>query len=48
VLDGFHAALYVSIAAALLGIVAMTVGRRAAVEAPVAELPQAEILEEAA
>jgi EmrB/QacA subfamily drug resistance transporter len=48
VLDGFHAAIYVSVAAALVGIVAMTRRRRAVEVAPVVEPPMPEILEEAA
>ncbi len=47
VLDGFHAALYVSVAAALVGIVAMTRRRRAA-EVVVALEPLPEVIEEAA
>ncbi len=47
VLDGFHAALYVSVAAALVGIVAMTRRRRAA-EIVVALEPLPEAIEEAA
>ena len=48
VLDGFHAALFVSVAAAVLGIVAMT-RRTRAVESVLAFEPAAdELLEEAA
>ena len=48
-LDGFHAALYVSVAASLLGIVAMTGRRRGALRSrPAGELPLEEVLEEAA
>ncbi len=48
VLDGFHAALYVSVAAALVGIVAMTTRRRAISTVPAAEGLPVEILDEAA
>jgi len=48
VLDGFHAAMYVSVAASVFGVLALTVGRRAAAPAPVAELPLADVLDEAA
>jgi EmrB/QacA subfamily drug resistance transporter len=47
VLDGFHAALYVSVAASLFGIVALLARGRVAV-APAGELPLEEIFEEAA
>ncbi len=47
VLDGFHAALYVSVAAALIGIVAMTSRRRAAQIVPI-EPRLDEVFEEAA
>ena len=39
VLDGFHAALYVSVAASVFGIVALTAQRRDSAPAPVGELP---------
>jgi EmrB/QacA subfamily drug resistance transporter len=47
VLDGFHAALYVSVAASLFGIVALMARRRVAL-APAGELTREEVLEEAA
>jgi EmrB/QacA subfamily drug resistance transporter len=47
VLDGFHAALYVSVAASLFGVVALVARPRVAV-APAAELPLEDVLEEAA
>ncbi len=47
VLDGFHAALYVSVVASLLGVVALTARGRVAV-APAGEVPLEEIFEEAA
>ncbi len=48
VLDGFHAALYVSVAAALVGIVAMTTRRRRAAEVVGTLEPLSEPIEEAA
>ena len=48
VLDGFHAALYVTVAAALVGTVAMTTRRRAVAAVPAVEGLPVELLDEAA
>jgi EmrB/QacA subfamily drug resistance transporter len=48
VLDGFHAAVYVSVVASVLGVIALTAKRRDRVAAPVAELPLEPVLDEAA
>jgi len=48
VLDGFHAAVYVSVIASLVGVVALLAGRRRTEVVPAGELPLEDALERAA